>query len=106
MRNRVFWVMASLGMGLVQAWDSTAFSSGAAPAWLTLAGIAAPTLAIALPVHHGARIAALAVGALLLLAARMAAPIALNALHLALFPAALYILFVKALLPDARNQAA
>jgi hypothetical protein len=106
MRNRVFWVSASVCVGLLQAWDSTALSSGAVPALLTIAGMTAPVVTIALRVHHGVRVAALIAGALLLLAARMAAPTALNALHLALFPPALYILFVKGLLPDARDQAA
>jgi hypothetical protein len=106
MRNRSFWFVASLGIGLLQGWDSGAFSSGLAPCLLTLAGIGLPTAAIAMTLSHATRIGALVVGAVLLVAARFAAPESLNALHLALFPAALYILIVRGLLSDGARQAA
>jgi hypothetical protein len=106
MGNKGVWVVASLGIGILQGWDSGAFSSGALVAALAIAGILALTAAIATPVHHGVRIAALAAGAVLLVVARIVAPVSLNTLHLALFPAAVYILFVKGLNLGARHTPA
>jgi hypothetical protein len=94
MQMRKFWIGASLGIGLLQAWDSGAWSSGTGPLWLTAAGIALPTASLAVRVPHGLRLAALILGALLLVVARVVAPAPLNTLHLALFPAALCILFM------------
>ena len=106
MLRRSFWILASLGIGLLQGWDSGAFSSGLLPALLTLAGIALPTAAIAMTVRDEVRIGALILGAALLVGARLVAPVSLNALHLALFPAALYILLVKGLFADGQQQSA
>jgi hypothetical protein len=106
MDNIRIWFTASLGVGILQAWDSGAFTSGAVPALLTIAGIAAPTAAIVTHIPHVVRIVALIVGAALLVAARIAAPVPLSALHLALFPAALYILVLKGLMPRATQRPA
>jgi len=106
MLKRTFWVAASLGIGLLQAWDSKALSSEILPALLTLAGIAVPTAAIASAWEQKVRIAALMAGAMLLLGARVTASVPLNALHLALFPAALYILILEGLLTDGQRQSA
>lgn len=106
MQHRSFWFAASLGLGLLQGWDSGAFSSGLLPLLLTLLGIGFPTAAIAMHLSNGARIAALVVGAVLLVGARVAAPDSLNALHLALFPAALYILILRGLFSDEQRQSA
>jgi hypothetical protein len=106
MQKRGFWVAASLAVGLLQAWDSGAFASGPVVLLLTIAGLTIPTAAIAMRSPDIVRIAGLAVGALLLVGARMVAPGPLNALHLALFPAALYILFLRGVLPDGQHQSA
>jgi hypothetical protein len=106
MQSRIFWFAASLGLGLLQGWDSGAFSSGLLPLALTLVGIGLPTVAIAVTRSDSARIGALVVGAVLLVGARLAAPGSLNALHLALFPAALYILILRGLFSDGQRQAA
>ena len=95
MQMRKFWIGASLGIGLLQAWDSGAWSSGTGPFWLTAAGIALPTATLSVRAPDGLRLAALILGALLLVVARVVAPAPLNALHLALFPAALCILFMN-----------
>ena len=106
MRNSRFWIAASLTVGTLQAWDSGAFGSGVLAALLSLAGIAVPTAAIAVRGRQSVCIAGLAIGGLLLLAARIAAPQPLNALHLALFPAAVYILFVKGVMPSVSENPA
>ena len=106
MHTRSLWVAASLAIGLLQAWDSSAFSFGTPITALTVAGIGLPTAAMAMPLHHGVRIGALIVGALLLVAARAMAPASLNGLHLALFPAALYILVLKGVFSNGRQHAA
>ena len=106
MLRQGFWVVISLAVGLLQAWDSGGFSSGLLVAALITAGIALPAATIATIVPHGLRIAALLVGAILLVGARLAAPVSLNGLHLALFPAALYILFLRGLAFDGQRQSA
>ena len=106
MLRQGFWVVISLAVGLLQAWDSGGFSSGVLVAALSTAGIVLPAAAIATNVPHGVRIAALVVGAILLVGARLAAPVSLNGLHLALFPAALYILFLRGLAFDGQQQSA
>jgi hypothetical protein len=105
MGNRFFWVIASLGIGLLQAWDSGAFAGRALIIGLTLAGILTPTATIAADTSHRVRLVALVVGAVLLVGARMLSPVALNTLHLALFPAAVYILFITGLVRGARQPA-
>jgi len=106
MQNKVFWVGASAVIGAFQAWDSGVGTAGPLPLALTVLGIAAPTVAIAISVHHGWRIAALVAGVILLVGARVLSPVTLNTLHLALFPAALYILMVKGLGLGASRQTA
>jgi hypothetical protein len=106
MLQRGFWTAASLGIGLLQAWDSGALTAGPATALLTVAGIIVPTATIAMRMPNVVRIAALLAGALLLLIARILAPTALNAVHLALFPAALYILFLRGFFADGQQQSA
>jgi hypothetical protein len=88
-----------------QALDSGIAEAGSLAMTLAGIGIAAPIGTIATNVNHGVRIATLVAGAVLLVAARIVSPVALNTLHLALFPAALYILLVKGLLPGVRRQA-
>jgi hypothetical protein len=104
MQNPTFWVIASLGIGLLQAWDSNAFSSGPVVTLLALTGIVLPTAAIAMRVHQGLQIGVLIVGAVLLVAARLLAPESLNALHLALFPAAVYTLIFRGLFSNGQQQ--
>jgi hypothetical protein len=91
------WVAASLGIGILQSWDSGAFSAGTLVIALTMVGVLLPTITIAMEIDHGVRIAALVAGVALLVWARMVAPESLNTLHLALAPATVYILFVKGL---------
>jgi hypothetical protein len=105
MQNKWFWVAVSAAVGTVQALDSGISQAGTPAAVLAGIGIAAPIAAIAVHVNHGVRIATLVVGAIFLVAARMVSPVSLNTLHLALFPAALYILLVKGLMPGVRRQA-
>lgn len=93
-QNRTLWVVGSLLMGFLQAWDSNAFQAGTFAQALIVAGIAAPAAAIAATESAGARIAVLVTGALLLAWARAITPISLNSLHLSLFVPAMYILFV------------
>lgn len=106
MQSRSFWFAASLGLGFLQGWDSGAFSSGFLPLLLTLLGIGLPTATIALKVPQAVRIGALVAGAVLLVGARLAAPDSLNALHLSLLPAALYILMLRGLFSDGQRQSA
>ena len=94
MSNRGFWFVAALAIGLLQAWDSNTLEAGAFEQLLIGAALLLPAASIAAPVDHGFRLGALAAGAALLTWARIASPVQMNTLHLALFPAALYILFV------------
>ena len=105
MQNRWFWVVVSAAVGVFQALDSGIAEAGTLAVVLAGIGIAAPIATIATNVDHTVRIATLAGGAILLVAARVVSPVPLNTLHLALFPAALYILLVKGLMPGARRQA-
>ena len=105
MQNRWFWVVVSAAVGVVQALDSGIADAGTLGAVLAGIGIAAPIATIAVNVDHGVRIATLVAGAILLVWARTVSPVSLNTLHLALFPAALYILLVKGLMPGVRRQA-
>jgi hypothetical protein len=88
-------VVGSLLVGFLQAWDSHALQAGTFAQALILAGIVAPAATIAATGSAGARIAALAAGAVLFAWARIITPISLNALHIALFVPAMYILFVS-----------
>jgi len=106
MSRQGFWLVISLAVGMLQAWDSGGFSSGPLVAALIVVGIALPAATIAARVPHEVRIAALVVGAILLVGARLAAPVSLNGLHLALFPAALYILFLRRIAFDGQLQSA
>lgn len=95
MQNKTLWVVGSLLIGFLQAWDSGALQSGALGQALIVAGVLAPALSIAASESFGVRLAALVAGAILLAAARMVAPVSLNALHIALFVPAMFILFVS-----------
>ncbi len=106
MGKRALWVVASLGIGILQSWDSGAFSAGTLVVALTTAAILLPTIAIAMDIDHGFRIAALVIAGALLVWARMVAPESLNTLHLALSPATVYILFVKGLSLGAKPTSA
>jgi hypothetical protein len=94
-QNRVFWMLASLAVGVLQAWDSGVLWAGAGAQTLTAIGLLAPIVAIGVTEDFRIRIVALASGALLLVWARAIAAVPLNTLHLALFVPALYILFVS-----------
>jgi hypothetical protein len=94
MKHGALWLIAALGVGALQAWDSGAFGVGAMVAVLTVTGILLPAATLVIRMHHGVRIAALAAGTGLLIWARIASPEALNTLHLSLFPSYLAILFV------------
>ena len=92
--TRTLVAVGSLLIGLLQAWDSGALQAGSAAQLLIVVGILLPVAAIAATVGQGVKIASLVCAALLLVAARMISPVALNTLHLALFAPALYILVV------------
>jgi len=94
MRYGQYWVVAALGMGFLQAWDSGAFEVGGMVAAITVTGILIPAVTLVMRINHGIRIAALVVGSGLLVWARIIAPESLNTLHLALFPSYLAILIV------------
>ena len=95
--TRTLVAVGSLLVGLLQAWDSGALQAGAAAQLLIVLGIALPVAAIVAPVGQGLRIGSVIVAALILAWASMIAPVSLNALHLALFVPALYILVVTGL---------
>ena len=95
--SRTIVAVGSLLVGLLQAWDSGALQAGAAAQILIVVGILLPVAAIVAPVGQGVRIGSLVCAALILVWARMIAPAPLNALHLALFAPALYILVVTGL---------
>ena len=95
--SRTLVAVGSLLVGLLQAWDSGALQAGAAAQLLIVLGVGLPVAAIVAPVGQGVRIASLIGAALILVWARMIAPVSLNALHLALFAPALYILVVTGL---------
>jgi hypothetical protein len=92
--RRTLVAVGSLLVGLLQAWDSGALQAGLAAQVLIVIGILMPPAAIVAPVGQGVRIGTVIAAALILVAARMAAPVSLNALHLAIFAPALYILVV------------
>ena len=106
MQTKTFWVIVSAAVGTLQMWDSDIAHAGIMAAVLAIAGIAVPTASIAVRMDSRVRIGALAAGVILLMVARMSSPVPLNTLHLALFPAALYILFVQALSHDGRRPEA
>jgi hypothetical protein len=95
MQNKTLWVAGSLLIGFLQAWDSGALQAGALAQALIIAGILAPSLAIAASEKFAVRLGALVAAAILLAGARMVAPVSLNALHIALFVPAMFILFVS-----------
>jgi hypothetical protein len=104
MKIQGFWMVAALGVGLLQTWDSGAFAVGGWVSALALLGVLAPVVSIALDVGRGVRIGALLFAAVALTLARWSSPAPLNALHLALLPAALYILVVQGLRHRTANK--
>jgi hypothetical protein len=104
MQNRTLWVAGSLLFGFMQAWDSGALQAGALAQSLIVAGLLAPPLAIAVSENFAVRLGALISAAILLVAARMVAPVSLNALHIALFVPAMFILFVSGWLDRAASK--
>jgi hypothetical protein len=92
LRTRVFWVVMSAAIGLLQAWDSGTFGAGPQVVGLVLAGIGAPVAAIAFTSNPIIRFAGLGAGFVLLTIARMVSPFSLNTLHLSLFVPAIYLL--------------
>lgn len=95
MQNKTLWVVGSLLMGFLQAWDSGALQAGPLAQTLIVIGVLTPALAIAASENFGVRIGALVAAAILLVWARMVAPVSLNTLHIALFVPAMFILFVS-----------
>jgi hypothetical protein len=93
-KNRVVWVVLSLVVGVLQAWDSGALQAGAPAQALIALGLAAPALALAATDKWPAWVAALVAGAVLLTVARATSIVSLNALHIALMVPAIYIFFV------------
>ena len=104
MKNKGFWVAATLSVGLLQTWDSGVLAGEGWIAVLALAAVLAPAASIAVDVGQGVRIVALVLGAVLLVLARVGSPEPLNAVHLALLPAALYILVVQGLPQGTANK--
>jgi hypothetical protein len=90
--NQMLWASLSLIVGLLQAWDAGALGSTASVRAMTLTGVILPALAILLTRVQAARIVALLAGVALLTWARIVSPVSLNTLHIALLPAALYVL--------------
>jgi hypothetical protein len=95
MQNKTLWVVGSLLIGFLQAWDSGALQAGALAQALIVAGVLAPALSIAASERFAVRVVALVAAAVLLAGARMAAPVSLNTLHIGLFVPAMFILFVS-----------
>ena len=104
MKNKGFWLAAALSVGLLQTWDSGAFAGEGWIAALALVAVLAPVASIAVDAGQGVRILALVFGAVLLTLARVGSPEPLNAVHLALLPAALYILVVQGLAQGTTNK--
>jgi len=102
-QHRMFWMIASVSMGVLQAWDSGALQAGVLAQGLIAIGVLAPALAIGATGERHLWIGALIAGAALLLWARLIAPIPLNTLHLALFVPALYALFMSRMVAPARG---
>lgn len=93
--SRGIWAGLAVLVGVLQAWDSGTFGLSFPLQALALGAIVAPAAAIALPTGQGVRLGTLIVAAILLTLVRMAAPMPLNTLHLALFVPAIYVLFVE-----------
>jgi hypothetical protein len=91
-RTRAFWVVLTVVVGLLQAWDSGAFAAGTLVGVLATSGIGIVAAAIGVTTNQAVRLTALAVGFALLTVARVVAPSSLNTLHLALFAPAIYVL--------------
>jgi hypothetical protein len=105
MSNNGYWAVLAASLGVLQAWDSGVFASGSVlVVGLTMAALALAAVSIITRTNDGVRIVALLAGAVLLTFARVLSPVSLNTLHLALFPAAVYILFMRRLIPDARRE--
>jgi hypothetical protein len=94
LRNRGLWATVAVLIGTLQAWDSGLFAVSLDLLVLALCAIAASAAVIALPIGQGWRLATLIAAAIGLTVVRLAAPVPLNTLHLALFVPAIYILFV------------
>jgi hypothetical protein len=93
-QNRLLWAALSVVMGGLQAWDSGVLLAGSNAGMLVALGLLAPALPLAATANWTAWISGLAVGAVLLTAARMVSLVPLNALHLGLMVPAIYVLFV------------
>lgn len=99
MRDERTWTLVVGLLGILQAWDSGVLTAGALPLLLSAVAIGGVLVSLVGSNSYPLRLAALILGAVLLVAARLTAPVALNGLHLALFPAAIMIL-----LTGTRNQ--
>jgi hypothetical protein len=93
-QNRSLWVVLTVVVGLLQAWDSGALRAGPAAQVAMALGIAVPAVALALTEKWAVWVAALIAGAVLLTIARLTSLVSLNALHIALMVPAMYIFFV------------
>jgi hypothetical protein len=95
MQSKKLWVVGSLLVGFLQAWDSGALQAGALAQALIVAGVLAPALAIAASDRFAVRLGALVAAVILLAWARVVSPVNLNALHIGLFVPAMFIFFVS-----------
>jgi hypothetical protein len=95
LRNTGLWATVAVLIGVLQAWDSGLFAVPFNLSALALCAIAASAAVIGLPVAQGVRLVTLIAAAIGLTVVRLAAPVPLNTLHLALFVPAIYILFVN-----------
>lgn len=99
MRDERIWTLVVGLLGILQAWDSGVLTAGTLPLLLSVAALGGVFASLVGSNSYPLRLAVLVLGAVLLVAARLTAPAALNGLHLALFPAAIMIL-----LTGTRNQ--
>jgi hypothetical protein len=91
-RSRFVWSFVALVVSTLQAWDAGGFGAGGAVPALVVAAILAPVAAIAFPSGPRMQFAAIVCSLVLLTVARIASPVPLNTLHLAVvFPAVVLI---------------
>lgn len=105
MKDRRFWMVLAIAIGLLQAWDSGAFDTGAGPALLALAGVLVPAVGIGVTALARLHVVMVLVGAALLTSARMVSPVALNTLHLALMPVVIYLVVSRVVRAPAETVA-
>ena len=104
MQNRMVWVLLTVLVGGLQALDSGVLRAGSGAQALVALGIAAPAVALALTAKWEVWLAALVVGAGLLVGARVISLVSLNTLHIGMMVPAMYIFFVCRLEKKAAAQ--